>query len=204
LTGGRGLATVAFVVPQTPLTVKRWRRAEYDRLVELGAFEGEALELIGVQLVVAEPQGPYHASAVTAVDYALRAALPGGWLVRLQAPLSLDDDSAPEPDVAVVPGRPGDYPDAHLARPARAVEVAESSLGFDRERKGSLYARAAVQDYWVLNLVDRVLEVYRGPEPDPGATFGWRYRSVTRLTAPATVALVALPSCRVAVADLLR
>ena len=194
---------MALVGAQVPLTAKRWRRAEYDRLVELGLFEGEALELIGGQLLVAEPQGPYHASAITAVDYALRAALPPGWLVRLQAPVSLDDESEPEPDLAVVPGRPGDYLDAHPARPALAVEVADASLEFDRERKGSLYARAGVQDYWVLNLVDRVLEVYRGPEPDPAAPFGWRYRSVTRLKAPATVALLAVPACRVAVADLL-
>jgi len=193
---------VALVAAQIPLTPKRWRRAEYDRLVDLGVLEGAALELIGGELVVAEPQGPYHASVISAVDYALRAGLPPGWLVRLQAPVSLDDESEPEPDVAVVPGRPGDYTDAHPARPALAIEVAESSLSFDRERKGSLYARAGVQDYWVVNLVDRVLEVYRGPEPDPGAPFGWRYRSVTRVKAPATIALLAVPSCQIAVADL--
>jgi hypothetical protein len=56
---------------QAPLTVRRWKRAEYDRLVELGVFEGEPLELIGGQLVVAEPQYPYHASAISAVDYAI-------------------------------------------------------------------------------------------------------------------------------------
>jgi Uma2 family endonuclease len=189
---------------QVPLTARRWRREEYDRLVELGVLQGEPIELIGGQLLVAEPQGPYHASAVNAVDYALRAVLPAGWIVRLQAPVWLDDESEPEPDLAVVPGHPGDYRDAHPARPALAVEVAETSLGFDRERKGSLYARAGVVDYWVVNLVDGILEIYRDPAPDPSAAFGWRYQSVTRLTPPATIALLGVPSCRVAVAALLR
>jgi Uma2 family endonuclease len=188
---------------QTPLTLRRWQRAEYERLVDLGLFQGEPLELIGGQLVVAEPQGAYHAAAITRADYALRAVIPPGWIVRLQAPVSLDDDSEPEPDLVVVRGRPGDYQDAHPARVELAVEVAESSLAFDRERKGSLYARAGIQDYWIVNLVDRALEVYRDPEPDPSADYGWRYRSVTLLRPPGLVVPVAFTSSPIAVADLL-
>jgi Uma2 family endonuclease len=188
---------------QTPLTLRRWDRAEYDRLVGLGMFEGEPLELIGGQLVVAEPQGSYHASTITKVDYALRAIVPPGWIVRCQAPVSLDDESEPEPDLAVVPGRPGDYRDSHPAHPALLVEVAESSLAFDRTHKGSLYARAAVPDYWIVNLVDGVVEVYRAPEPDAAAVFGYRYRSVTRLAPPATIVPLAFGGGRIAVADLL-
>src|SRR5437899_8581467 len=188
---------------QTPLTLRRWQRAEYERLVSLGVFRGEPVELIGGELVVAEPQGAYHAAAITRVDYALRAVLPPGWLVRLQAPVSLDDESEPEPDLVVVQGRPGDYRESHPARVALAVEVAESSLEFDRERKGSLYARAGIDDYWIVNLVDRVLEVYREPEPDASAVYGWRYRSVTVLTPPAVLVPLAFTSIQVVVADLL-
>jgi Uma2 family endonuclease len=188
---------------QTPLTVKRWRRVEYDRLVDLGAFEGAPIELIGGELVVAEPQGAYHAGVITKVDYVLRAFVPPGFIVRLQAPVSLDDESEPEPDLVVVPGRPGDYLESHPAIPALAVEVAESSLSFDRRRKGGLYARAGVQDYWIVNLVDRVLEVYRDPEPDASADFGWGYRSVVRMTPPAEVVPLAFPAARIPVADLL-
>jgi Uma2 family endonuclease len=188
---------------QRPLTVRRWQRAEYDRLVALGMFRDERLELLGGTLLVAEPQGPYHASAITRADYAIRAVLPPGWIIRLQAPVSLDDESEPEPDLVVVPGRPGDYERSHPARPALAIEVAESSLEFDRERKGGLYARAGIGDYWIVNLVDRVLEVYRDPEPDSSALFGWRYRSVATLTPPATVTPVAIPSPPIAVVDLL-
>jgi Uma2 family endonuclease len=188
---------------QPPLSVRRWKRTEYDRLVGLGVFEGEPVELIGGQLVVAEPQYPYHASATSAADYALRAVLPPGWIVRTQAPVSLDDESEPEPDLVVVPGRPADYRHAHPARPVLAVEVAESSLAFDRQHKGSLYARAEIQDYWILNLVDRVLEVYRDPGPDPSAPYGWRYRSVQTLAPPAVVVPLAFTATQVAVADLL-
>ena len=176
---------------------------EYDRLVDLGVFEGEPLELIGGQLVVAEPHGAYHASAISAVDYAVRAALPPGWLVRIQLPVSLDDESEPEPDLVVVPGRPDNYRGSHPHRPVLAIEVAESSLSFDRGQKGSLYARAGVQDYWIVNLVDGVLEIYRDPGADPAATYGWRYHAVTTLTAPALAVPLAFPSSRIAVADLL-
>jgi Uma2 family endonuclease len=188
---------------QTPLTLRRWRRAEYERLVDLGVFQGEPIELIGGQLVVAEPQGAYHASAISAVDYALRTLLPPGWMVRIQAPVSLDDESEPEPDLVVVPGLPADYRRSHPTCPVLAVEVADSSLDFDRQHKGSLYARAGIQDYWIVNLVDRVLEVYRDPGPDRSAPHGWRYRSVATMTPPAVVVPLAFTSSQIAVADLL-
>jgi Uma2 family endonuclease len=190
-------------VKQPSLTIRRWTRLEYDRLVDLGVFDGEPLELIGGQLIVAEPHGTYHASIISAVDYAVRAVLPPGWLVRIQLPVSLDDETEPEPDLVVVPGRPADYLQSHPERPVLAVEVAESSLSFDRAHKGSLYARAGVRDYWLVNLVDRVLEVYRDPGPDPEAIYGWRYRSITVLAPPAVVVPLAFPSSQIVVAELL-
>jgi len=190
-------------VAQAPLTVRRWKRVEFDRLVDLGVFDGEPLELIGGQLIVAEPKGAYHSSAVSTAEYALRAALPTGWIVRTQLPVSIDDESEPEPDLVIVAGRPADYRHAHPERPALAVEVADSSLHFDRHRKGSLYARAGLEDYWIINLVDRVLEIYRDPRPDPSAVYGWRYLSVTTLTPPTFAVPLAFASSRIAVADLL-
>src|SRR5438477_7959752 len=113
---------------QAPLTLRRWKRVEYDRLVELGAFHGDAVELIGGQLIVAEPHGTYHASSISAVDYAVRAILPPGFMVRIQLPLSLDEESEPEPDLAVVTGRPADYRASHPTRATLVVEIAETSL----------------------------------------------------------------------------
>ena len=135
---------------QAPFTSKHWRRMEYERLVDLGVFEGEPLELIGGQLIVAEPKGSPHAAGVEMAGEALRAALPPGWVVRMQNPVALDDESVPEPDVAVVRGRHSDYRHAHPARAALIIEVAESSLAFDRKQKGSLYARAGIADYWIV------------------------------------------------------
>ena len=110
---------------QAPLTVRRWKRVEYERLVDLGAFdEGDPVELIGGQLIVAEPKGSEHATAVGMADDALRLALPSGWIVRGQDPVALDAESAPEPDLAVVRGSRADYRHAHPARPALIIEVA--------------------------------------------------------------------------------
>src|SRR5262249_6323739 len=130
-------------------------------------------------------------------------ARPPGWSVRIQNPVSLDDESAPEPDVAVVRGRHADYRSAHPTRAALIVEVAESSLRFDRVQKGSLYARAGIVDYWIVNLVDRVVEVYRDPAADLTAPFGWRYASVERFRPPAALTLLAVPAAAIPVAALL-
>jgi Uma2 family endonuclease len=112
-------------VKQAPFTTRRWKRVEYERLIDLGAFdEDEPLELIGGHLIVAEPKGSGHATAVGMAEDALRAAVPDGWIVRGQDPVSLDEESAPEPDVAVVRGSRADYRHAHPARPALIIEVA--------------------------------------------------------------------------------
>jgi Uma2 family endonuclease len=188
---------------QAPLTLRRWTRVEYERLVDLGAFTRDPVELLGGQLIVAEPQGTYHVTTVGMIGDRLVAALPPGWIVRLQAPLALDDESAPEPDLAVVQGTRADYRHAHPRGAALIVEVADSSLAFDREHKGSLYARAVAQDYWIVNLVDRVLEVHRDPGPEPSAPYGWHYRAVHVLRRGSTVTPLAWPSMSLPVAELL-
>jgi Uma2 family endonuclease len=183
---------------------RRFSRAEYDRLIELGVFQpGEAIELIGGELMVAEPQGTAHYTAVVKTARALDAAFGSGWHARTQGPIGLDDDSEPEPDVAVVSGDPDDYSRAHPSRPVLTVEVSESSLALDRHHKGSLYARAGLEDYWVLNLVDRVLEVNREPTADAVAPFGWRYARREVFEASARVTPLAAPGSSIPVSQLL-
>ena len=183
---------------------RRFTRAEYERLIDLGVFQpGEPVELIGGELMVAEPQSAPHYTAIQKIARALEAAFGPGWEVRTQGPIGLDEDSEPEPDIAVVPGTPDDYSRAHPSRPTLTVEVAESSLGMDRERKGSLYARAGLPDYWILNLVDRVLEVYREPAPDSAAPFGWRYARSEVFDASARVTPLAAPGSSIPVSQLL-
>ena len=118
-------------------------------------------------------------------------------------PVALDDESEPEPDVCVVPGDPRDYRDAHPAQPVLIVEVALSRLRFDREDKGSLYARAQIADYWIVNIPARRLEVYRQPVPDDAAVFGWRYGQALTLGAEARVSPLAVRAAAINVADLL-
>jgi Uma2 family endonuclease len=126
-----------------PIPTKRWARVEYERLIDLAVLRsGDRVELVGGQLVVREPQGSPHAVAVGLTENALRAAFGTGWVVQVQMPVALDDESEPEPDAAVCAGRPRDYLTGHPTRPALLVEVADSSGTFDREHKGSLYARA--------------------------------------------------------------
>jgi Uma2 family endonuclease len=183
---------------------RRWQRGEYERLIETGFFHpGDPIELVGGQLIVAEPQGSRHFAAVQAMEEALRRAFGPGWQVRAQGPLALDEESEPEPDVAIVPGSFRDYVAAHPSRPVLVVEVSESSLALDRAHKGSLYARAGLADYWIVNLLDQTLEVYRDPGTDPAAPFGWRYRSVEVLRDEACASPLALPGAGIRVRDVL-
>lgn len=183
---------------------RHWTRAEYDRLIQIGVFRpGEPIELLGGELIVSEPQGSAHFTAIGLVEDALRAAFGPGWLVRTQGPVALDAESEPEPDIAVAQGGRRDYSREHPSRPILVVEVAEASLAFDREHKGSLYARARLDDYWILNLLNRTLEVYRQPIPEPLAPFGWRYASRELLGPDSSVAPLAAPRGRILVSALL-
>ena len=183
---------------------RRWTRAEYEQLITLGVLhEDEPIELIGGVLRVCEPQDSSHMVAVGLAMDALRAAFGAGWAIRVQGPVTLDDDSEPEPDVAVVRGTHRDYLTAHPARPALVLEVADSSLTTDCEEKGSLYARAGLVDYWIVNLAERVLEVYRVPEIDAAAPFGWRYARRDVFDAAQAVSPAAAPAASIRVVDLL-
>src|SRR5215470_1543772 len=113
--GRRGASLDSFMTEPT-IHLKRWKRVEYERLVDKGVFEpGDRIELIDGLLLVSEPQSSPHYTAIRLVDRALSRVFGEGWDVRTQAPIALDDTSEPEPDVAVVrgdlrdlaPGRPG-------------------------------------------------------------------------------------------------
>jgi Uma2 family endonuclease len=185
------------------LQTKRWTRLEYERLIDLGVFgPDDRLELLGGQLVVAEPQDAEHYTAIMRASRAPEAAFGGGWLVRSQGPVALDHESEPEPDVAVVPSDVADYRKAHPTRPVLAVEVAVSSLALDRSHKGSLYALAGVPDYWIVNLVDRVIEIHREPTRDRESPYGSGYATLDIVTG-GVVAPLSAPASRIAVTALL-
>ena len=184
--------------------LRKWTRVEYERLVEAEILgPDDRVELLGGAMICKEPQHSPHATAVRLVQRVLTEIFGAGWDVRPQMPVALDDESEPEPDVAVVPGHPRDYRDAHPTRPVLVVEVALSRLGFDRDRKGGLYARAGLADYWIVNLPDRRLEVYRAPMSDGAAPCGWRYGTALAFGPGDRVAPLAAPSATITVADLL-
>ena len=184
--------------------LKRWKRVEYEKLVEKGVFmPGDRIELIDGLLLVAEPQSSWHYTAIRLIERALVTTFGDGWDVRTQAPIALDDTSEPEPDVAVVRGNVRDYLAAHPADPVLVVEVSLTSMRFDRRHKSSLYARAGREEYWVVDLVNRVLEVRRNPAPSAEAPYGWDYASIVTLRPGDSVSPLASPTARIAVADLL-
>lgn len=171
-------------------------------MVNAGAFGPEDMvELLDGFLVAREPQGSRHAVAVGLVRAALERAFGEGYHIREEKPLALDALSEPEPDLVVVRGRLRDYRDAHPSTPVLVVEVADTSLALDRLRKGGLYARAGVGDYWIVNLLDEVLEVYR--QPVGSSSRGWKYRSVKLLKENGVVSPLAAARAQIRVADLL-
>jgi Uma2 family endonuclease len=184
--------------------LRRWSRLEYDRMIEAGVLAPEdRVELVDGEIVTMTPQKSRHATAVRLAEIALRRAFDETYDVRTQLPLALGLESEPEPDVAVVAGSPRDYRDEHPSTALLIVEVADTSLTFDRTAKASVYARAGIAEYWLLNLVDEVIEVRRGPEPSPDARHAWRYATTERYGARDRVAPLTRPDRDIVVADLL-
>ena len=191
-------------MPTLKPRTRKWTRAEYYRMADLGMFRDQRVELIEGTIVQMPPQKNPHAIGLGLAEDAARATFgPRHW-VRTQLPLHLGPRSAPEPDVAVVPGGPRDYTrTGHPTTALLIVEISETTLAYDRGRKASLYARAKIADYWIVNLVHSRLEVRRNPVPDQGERYGWRYQDVLLLGPEDRIAPLAAPKKRVAVADLL-
>lgn len=182
----------------------RWTRHQYERLISHAFLdEDDPVELLDGLLLVKEPQNSPHRTAVLLVAKALDRAFGEGWFVQTQSPIILDDRSEPEPDVCVVRGSPRDYVETHPTRPALIVEVAQSGLRRARGRKATAYARARIADYWIVNLVDRVLEVHREPARPGPALRRWTYALIETLGAEATITPLAAPLTAIRVADLL-
>lgn len=147
--------------------------------------------------------GPPHAVAVALVNEVLTRKLLEGLHVRVQLPLALGDFDEPFPDLAIVQGSPRDYLQEHPTTALLVVEVLETSLRADRETKGSLYAHVGIPEYWIVNLKERVLEVYREPAPDSKAVYGASYRQKMTLQAGDMVQPLFLPTATIEVGSLL-
>ena len=160
-------------------------------MAELGFFQGERVELIHGTVVRMSPIGPSHSDPVDLLTEMFVLALAGRARVRIQQPLLADDDSEPEPDVALVPlgSRAKEHPrEAYLV-----VEVADSSLAYDRETKAPLYAASGVRELWIVDVRARTVEVHSDPSHG-------RYTSVTSHGVEATLRPEAFPEVAVEVA----
>jgi Uma2 family endonuclease len=185
---------VAAAVPPRESTHRRLlSRAEYDELVERGVLEDAKVELLYGRIVSMPPIGKPHRYSVSNVAELLMGALRPRARVFVQQPFAAPDESEPEPDVTVV--APGDYLDDHPKAAWLIIEVADSSLLRDRA-KAKLYAAAGVSDYWIVNLVDDVVEVHREPHAAG-------YAMVTKHGRGEVVRLVSFPDVDVRVADIL-
>jgi Uma2 family endonuclease len=181
----------------------RWSRDEYFKMSELGWFDGRRVELIGGEVIEMPAQFDVHLAAITLTQAALGLAFGPAYWVRNQGTLDLSPHGVPDPDLAVIRGSPKGRTGHTIPTSALlVVEVSESSLRYDRREKGSMYAAAGIADYWIVNLVQKQLEIYRRPVADSAETFGFRYSTRKILDPGDAVAPLAARKARVAVADL--
>lgn len=185
---------------ETSPTPRLWTVEEYHRMAEAGILQpDERVELIAGQVITKmSPQGSPHASAITRTNRAIGNRLGESVLLRLQLPIQLNDNSEPEPDVAVVRVDPLDYADHHptASDVYLIVEVADTSLKIDCEVKAKDYARSAIADYWVLDVNNRQLHVFREPTEDG-------YQSEVILEEDATISPLQFPTCTISVSEIL-
>jgi Uma2 family endonuclease len=177
----------------------RFTSEEYFALIDQGTLRSDdRVELLEGVIVAMAPENPRHAVATEKTAEALRSAVGGRAAIRVQHALHLGAHSVPEPDVAVVPGKHDDYVHAHPRTAVLVVEVADTSLIQDRLSKAAIYAAAGIPEYWIINLRDDRVEMFRAP--DRGAA---RYAETRLLARGERVELAQLPGATIAVDALL-
>ena len=172
---------------------------EYYRMAEAGILgEDDRVELIHGEIVKMNAIGSYHAACVDRLTALLSARVAGRAIVRVQSPVRLGELSQPEPDLALLRPRADYYREGHpgAAEVLLLIEVADTSLGYDRTTKASLYAETGVSETWIVDLEHAHVETLRHPGADGFAE---------RLVVPSgfEVSPLALPDIVLAVADIL-
>jgi Uma2 family endonuclease len=176
------------------LPVRPLKRVEYEKLAAEGFFKDERVELVFGVVVAMTPIDPAHGESVDRLDDMLRRQLAGRARVRCQGAFAATEDSEPQPDIYVFPN--GDYWDAQPDRAYLVIEVARSSLDYDRDTKSLLYGVSQVDEYWIVNHAEDVIEVYRDRHDG-------RWRTMTTHRRGDTIAMVGFPDVQIAVTDVL-
>lgn len=169
---------VSAVSHAPPFPIARFSVDQYHRMIESGAFtEHDRIELIEGWVVQQKAKGPAHEYTVGQGEELMRARIPTGWHVRNQAPITLAS-SEPEPDLTIARGERSTYRARHpgASDVALVVEVSDTSLETDR-LKGRTYGNAGIREYWIVNLVDRCVEVYT--RPDAASETGYAQKRVS-------------------------
>ena len=174
---------------EVELARRRFTAAEFFRLVEIGVLaEGDRVELIQGDLIEMSPIYITHISTLNRLVWMLSNALGKQVILSVQNPVQLSEDNLPQPDVAVFRFQEKFYSEQH-AKPEDIlliIEVADSSLRYDQRVKSKLYGTAGIADYWIVNLPERQIEVYREPRPNG-------YRTVTTYAPGETLSPLAFP-----------
>lgn len=190
--------------PATPQPLAmRWTVEQFNHMGDLGWFEGRRPFLIDGVIWEQGPMDTPHATGLSLVDAAIRPLFTVGYYLRIQMPFHVDEFNDPFPDLAVVPGAPRDYANGHPTRAALVVEVSDTTLRTDSTVKAERYATAGVDDYWVLDLTDRKLLIFRDSVALPAGLGATAYRTQFALNPTDRVGPLAAPSASILVADLL-
>jgi Uma2 family endonuclease len=180
------------------MAITRYSVDDYEEMIRLGALtENDRVELIRGEIVAKMPIGDRHLVTVNRLNRLYNRRLGDLVIVSIQNPVRLDD-SEPEPDVSLLRPREDEYASGkpRAADVLLLIEVSDSSLDYDRDVKKPLYAESGITEFWIVNLVDECLEVYRGPQPDG------TYQEERVLKRGESTDIVALPGLVVAVDEL--
>ncbi len=140
---------------------RRLSRDEFQRMAEQGFFRDERVELVAGVVVQMSPVGPPHCDEISVLTRTFVLGAGDRAVVRVQLPFAAGEDSQPQPDLALV--APRRWSDRHPDQAFLLVEVAESSLAYDRRVKARLYALSGVPEYWVVDVVGKQVEVFEAP-----------------------------------------
>lgn len=191
------MPTVLEVSERAAMPYHRWSVEEYHQMAQAGLLdETDRVELIEGELVDMAPIGSKHAFLVDRLAELLSSGPQAGYMVRVQNPVVLGDRNEPQPDIALV--RRANYIDRHPSSGdvLLIVEVADTTLEYDRDVKLALYARHGIPEVWLLNVKAGELTVYR--EPAEG-----QYRLIRKPTAAEAVSPMSVPGVAISLAEVL-
>ncbi len=180
-----------------------WTVVQYHQMGLMGWFGEARVELIEGDILTMPPIGTRHMTAVMLTSQALQAVFGDDHAVSIQNSFRVGVRAEPQPDIAILPGQIREYATQMPTEALLIVEVSDTTLAYDRTWKLALYAQAYIQDYWIINLDQQQVEVYRRPELKPEGNPAFSYTEIRTYRMGEFIAPLAAPEASVAVDDLL-